>query len=244
MEVLPNLYWIEGRASNIYLWRSKPGLLMVDTGMPGDTSKILACMSEHGLDPQDVVAILVTHADIDHAGSAAKLSHHCDAPIYASAATAEYLAIGKSPEHLPRIAQFIADRFFGYEQVNSERVRVVADGQPLPEFEEWTALATPGHCQDHFAFFSVTDGILFAGDALNTRGDRLGLSAKRITADQLLAARSARRLLKLTPAVFACGHGRPFVHHDATDIMMLFQQLGNLMTQEGNRLPSGARGDE
>jgi glyoxylase-like metal-dependent hydrolase (beta-lactamase superfamily II) len=231
MQLLPNFFWIEGRASNIYLWQAEAGLLMVDTGMPGDTEKILAYMTANGLDKQGVFAILITHADIDHAGGAAALADRFQAPIYASAATAGYLATGKSPKHLPRLVQFISDRFFGYKPVAGNRVRIVADGQRVPELENWQALATPGHCDDHFSFYSPTHGVLFAGDALNTRGDTLGLGAKRITADQPQAARSARRLLALTPAVLACGHGRPFVHHDAADIMMLFQQLGNLATQ-------------
>lgn len=243
MELLPGLFWIEGRASNVYLWRSESGdLLMVDTGMPGDAKKILAYMAEHDLAAQDVGAILITHADIDHAGGAAELAAHCQAPVYAGEATAGYLATGKSPKHLPRFAQFISDRFFGYQPVAGEKVRVIEDDQRVPEFEAWQAVATPGHCDDHTSFYSPTHGVLFAGDALNTRGNTLGLGAKRMTADQALAARSARRLLALTPAVLACGHGRPFVHHDAADIMMLFQQLGNLLAQEGHAEPTRATG--
>lgn len=242
MEVAPNLFWIEGRASNIYLWRAESGLLVVDSGMPGEGKKILAYMRENDLDPQDVVAIVITHADIDHAGSAAELSTQTGAPIYASARTAGYLAAGKSPKHLPRLAQFISDRFFGYKPVAGQDVRIIEDGQRLPELDAWQALATPGHCDDHFSLYSTAHGVLFAGDALNTRDDRLRLSGKRITADQATAARSARRLLELTPAVIACGHGRPFVDHDAADIMMMFQQLGDLLTQEGNVKPSGAIG--
>lgn len=226
MQLLPGLYWIEGRASNIYLWRGEAGLIMVDAGMPGDSKKVLAVMMEHGLDPQDVVAILITHADIDHAGGLAELSAICDAPIYASRASAEFMAIGKSPKHLPGIVQFISDRFIGYKSVAGENVRVIEDGQSLPSLEEWIALATPGHCAGHVSYYSAIHGILFAGDALSTRDDRLRLSASYITADVPLAARSAGRLLQLTPAVIACGHGRPFTDHDASDVMMFFQQLG------------------
>lgn len=242
MELLPNLHWIEGRASNIYLWREASGLLMVDTGMPGDTKKILSYMEENGLSPSEVIAILVTHADVDHAGGAAELSAHCDAPIYASAATADFLAIGKSPKHLPRIVQFISDRFFGYRPVAKERIQVVEDGQLLPDLEEWRVLSTPGHCPDHHSFCSPVHGILFAGDALSTRGDRLQMSNKLITADQALAGQSARRLLQLAPAVFACGHGRPMVNHSAEDVMMLYQELGMLVTQKRDSKAMGAPG--
>jgi hypothetical protein len=39
------------------------------------------------------------------------------------------------------------------------------------------------------------------------------------------ARASARRLLRLTPAVIACGHGRPFTDHSAGDVMMLDRAL-------------------
>ena len=242
MELLPNLVWIEGKASNIYLWQDESGLIMVDTGMPGDTKKILATMAEDNLQPTDVVAILVTHADIDHAGGAAELSARCDAPIIASSKTADLLIIGKSPKHMPWIIQLIADRFFGYKPVAEERIQIIEDGQTLPELTEWQALATPGHCADHYSFCSPVQGVLFAGDALSTRGDRLQSSRKHITADPVAAGQSARRLLQLTPAVFACGHGRPMVDHNAEDVMMLFQELGNLAAQKTEARPVGATG--
>ena len=242
MELLPKLHWIEGRASNVYLWLDESGLIMVDTGMPGDTKKILATMADSSLQPTDVIAILITHADIDHAGGAAALSEHCDAPIFASSKTADLLTVGKSPKHMPRIIQFISDRFFGYEPVAEERIQIIEDGQTLPNLAEWQALATPGHCADHYSFCSPVHGVLFAGDALSTRGDRLQSSPKRITADQVTAGLSARRLLQLTPAVFACGHGRPMVDHSAEDVMMLFRELGILVAQKTKARPVGAAG--
>lgn len=63
------------------------------------------------------------------------------------------------------------------------------------------------------------------GDALNTRRDRLNCSEERISADIDAARQSARRLLRLTPAVIACGHGRPFLEHSAGDILMLDRAL-------------------
>ena len=243
MELLPGLHWIEGRASNIYLWLDEAGLIMVDTGMPGDSKKILSYFEEVGLQPSDVSAILITHADLDHAGGAAELSARCEAPVYASAATTEFLVIGKSPKHLPRLAQFISDRFFGYTPVGEDRIAIVEDGQALPDLEAWQAMATPGHCIDHHSFCSPIHGILFAGDALNTRGDRLQMSAKRITADQETASRSAMRLLQLVPAVFACGHGRPMNEHSAEDVMTLFHELRSAEMQGENadraRAPGG-----
>jgi glyoxylase-like metal-dependent hydrolase (beta-lactamase superfamily II) len=87
---------------------------------------------------------------------------------------------------------------------------VLGDLQPL---------AAPGHTLDHYAFFSPSTGVLFAGDALNTRDDRLQLTPKRITADLPAARRTARRLLDLHPTLFACGHGSPLKQPDTTQLL-------------------------
>ncbi len=95
----------------------------------------------------------------------------------------------------------------------------------MEELGDWRALATPGHSPDHYSFASETYGILFAGDALNTRGGRLQNSQKRATADPEAARESALRLLRLHPALIACGHGRPTLAQDAADLMTLQRQL-------------------
>jgi len=188
------------------------------------------------------MAILITHADADHAGGAAELSDRCQAPVYTSSATAELLVAGKSPKHLPRVVQFITDHFMGYKPVAADRIQILEDGQSLLESDEWQIMATPGHCADHHSFCSPVHGVLFAGDALSTRGDRLQLSNRFITADQATARQSARRLLQLTPAVFACGHGRPMIDHNAEDVMMLGQKLRSVEAPERNGRPEGATG--
>jgi glyoxylase-like metal-dependent hydrolase (beta-lactamase superfamily II) len=86
-------------------------------------------------------------------------------------------------------------------------------------------LATPGHTPDHFSFFSPTAGVLFAGDALNTRDGRINLTPPRITADKTAARQSGIRLLELSPAVIACGHGTPSTKHTTDELMHIFDTL-------------------
>jgi glyoxylase-like metal-dependent hydrolase (beta-lactamase superfamily II) len=132
---------------------------------------------------------------------------------------------GLSPPHMARLIQFLVNRFFKYTPVPETAVHYIAEGQPLPDLDDWQVLASPGHTMDHLAFFNRREGILLAGDALNTRKDRLNCTPERISADMDAARKSARRLLRLTPAVIACGHGNPFLEHDAGDIMMLDRAL-------------------
>jgi hydroxyacylglutathione hydrolase len=232
VELLPNLHLIEGRRSNIYVWESQNGLIVVDSGSPGDLKTVLEYVEEIGYQASDLVAIFITHADIDHAGSAAALQAYSGARVYAGAETAELLAQGKSPDHMPRVAQFIIDHFMGYTPVEQEVIRVVADGDNLDELVDFQVLATPGHTLDHYSMSSDVHGILFAGDALNTRGGQLKNTPKRISADYNAACLSAMELLRRHPAVFACGHGQPLENHDASDIMTLYRQLEQQVTRD------------
>jgi glyoxylase-like metal-dependent hydrolase (beta-lactamase superfamily II) len=224
-ELLPNLHWIQGRASNVYLWIGETNLALVDTGMPGDADRILDYIRKIGRNPADLSAILITHADIDHAGAAAAIQARTGAALYAGKQTAAYLNQGKSPPHMARSIQFLMDRFFKYRPVPETAIQHMAEGWLLPDLEDWQVLASPGHTMDHHSFFNQREGILLAGDALNTRKERLNCTPERISADMDAARESARKLLRLTPAVIGCGHGHPFLAHSAGDIMMLDRAL-------------------
>jgi glyoxylase-like metal-dependent hydrolase (beta-lactamase superfamily II) len=225
MELLPNLHWIEGRISNIYLWLGDNGMILVDTGQPKDAGRILDYVSQLGRKLSEVVAILITHADQDHAGSAAVIHAETNAIVCCGPETAQLLITGESPKHAPWPVQLIMDRFFRYQPVSKEAIRVVADGEMIFDAGDWQALATPGHSQDHFAFYSNVNGVLFAGDALNTRGGRLKSSPSRFSDDLEMAHQSAMRLLRLTPALWTCGHGKPLASIDADQVMFLYHQL-------------------
>src|ERR1041385_8281716 len=59
------------------------GVVLLDTGFPGDATRIRRRMADAGVGPKDVRAILLTHGHLDHAGNAAELRHWTGAPVYA-----------------------------------------------------------------------------------------------------------------------------------------------------------------
>jgi glyoxylase-like metal-dependent hydrolase (beta-lactamase superfamily II) len=220
----PEIHWLEG-AGNVYLYTSDDGLALIDCDRPGRAGVILDYVRRLGHEPSAIKQIVITHADWDHAGSAAALQAATGATVYAGAMTASLLQKGKSPRHLPRAIQFLIDRFAGYAPLPATAITIVADGQRLPLPYPLQPLASPGHTPDHFSFVDRTRGILFAGDALNTRGGQLGLARALITNDVTAAHRSARRLLQQTPSLFACGHGPPLQGHSATDLIQFLQTV-------------------
>lgn len=224
-KILPDVYWLDGSSSNFYLCQDEDGLTLIDSGMPKRQNLVWQAIEKIGRQPSDLVRILITHADMDHAGSAGAIQEKTGATVYAGAATADLLHRGKSPQHLPWLMQFIANHFMSYQAIPAAAIETIEEGDELPVLGGLQVLATPGHTLDHFSFYAPMNGILFAGDALNTRDGRLQCTPKRITADQEAATRSAIRLLQLAPAVIACGHGAPLSGHSSKDIMTLFNQL-------------------
>ncbi len=68
---------------NCFLILGAEGCIMVDTGLPGSEMKIGRILNKHSLSYKDIKLIVITHAHVDHAGSAARLRERSGAPIVA-----------------------------------------------------------------------------------------------------------------------------------------------------------------
>jgi glyoxylase-like metal-dependent hydrolase (beta-lactamase superfamily II) len=221
-EIAPNVHWIESKSSNVYLIVEPPNIVLVDTGMPKQQGLVFGLLQRLGHKPTDLTHILVTHADLDHVGSLAALRTASGAQVHAGAAAATLISRGESPKHMPLLMQWIIDTFVKYAPVDKDAISVFQDGETLPFLGGLQVLASAGHTPDHFSFFSPAAGILFAGDALNTRNGRINLTPPRITADKTAARHAGTRLLQLSPAVIACGHGTPSTSHTSDELMQIF----------------------
>src|SRR5208283_5194339 len=91
MEVAKGIHLIPSvRGANSYLIHSQGETIIVDTGMPGNDARILDYVKRLGIEPSSISTIILTHPDIDHSGSVAKLKekltnakvaiHEADAP--------------------------------------------------------------------------------------------------------------------------------------------------------------------
>lgn len=221
-----DVLWIDTGSVNVYLCRDADGFTLIDAAMPGKAGLIFQRLAEFGGQPGDLKRIVITHADVDHAGSAAELQARSGATVYAGADTAALISAGRSPRHMPQPVQFILDHFVRYKAVDRAAIRPVADRDELPVLGGLRVLAAPGHTREQHAFYSPAAGVLFAGDALNTRDGRLQTTPPRITADRAAAERTAIRLLQLAPRDIACGHGAPLVDNPAVIADLLARLAG------------------
>ena len=70
-EIAAGVYCIDGGGGNFYLCVEDEGLTLIDTGMPGRAELVWDLIAQIGRQRTDLTRILVTHADMDHAGSLA-----------------------------------------------------------------------------------------------------------------------------------------------------------------------------
>lgn len=75
---------------NCHIIVGAKGCILVDTGLPGSSPKVERALLRHGRQLSDIKLIVVTHAHIDHAGSASRLRNLTGAPIVAHAGDLDY----------------------------------------------------------------------------------------------------------------------------------------------------------
>ena len=85
---------ISAGQANVFLIQGDGGNILVDTATPGKADHILASLAAHGVLPEDIRLILITHGHIDHFGSAAALRERTGAPVAVHAGDAEALRQG------------------------------------------------------------------------------------------------------------------------------------------------------
>jgi glyoxylase-like metal-dependent hydrolase (beta-lactamase superfamily II) len=199
-----------GTAVNVFLLETDPGeLTVLDTGMPGNTRAILRAAAELGYQPQDIKNILITHADVDHAGSAAGLQQATGARVYAGEETANYLREGMAPPHNAAMNWFMGPMqslMIRAMQVN----QVLHDGQVLPIGGGIEAIFAPGHTPDNFCYYWQREHVLFAPDLFFAATGSLGLTPSMISWDMERARQSAQRVMARTPQIICVGHGPSF----------------------------------
>lgn len=141
------------------------GVVLLDTGFPGDGRRIQRVMEQIGTGPRDVRAILLTHGHIDHAGSLAALKDWCGAPVYAHPLEQAHIDGTYPYRGLARItgcAEAMGRLVTGYRTVKIDVP--LRDGELLPFWGGLRVVQLPGHTMGHCGFYSARYNLLFSGD--------------------------------------------------------------------------------
>jgi glyoxylase-like metal-dependent hydrolase (beta-lactamase superfamily II) len=198
------------------------GVMLIDAGFPGHRADVLASLDALGFGVGDLRAIMLTHAHIDHFGTAIWFAEEHGTPVYCHAAEVghskrEYLEQA-SPVDVARHAW--QPKWLKWSVAIMRKGGLTHTGIPTtaPLTEDLAAalpgapksVPTPGHTGGHCSY--IVDGVLISGDALVTghpvsarRGPQLLPSV--FNHDEQACRRSLEALGLLDVEVLLPGHG-------------------------------------
>jgi len=183
------------------------GVIVVDAGVPGSETAILAAVEELGRDAADVTDIVITHADGDHVGGLAALVEATGATVWA-------------PAHEADVIEGLAPARSGHVQRRTGVDRRFEPGDTIPLHGGIETHDTHGHTIGHVSLLLPAERILIVGDALNNRSG-LGGSPPENTANADDARAAVAALAALRPNTIVFGHG-PSIVGDAAERLEAF----------------------
>ena len=146
---------------------------IVETGPTTCLDRLTGGLEDHGVSPEEVRGVFLTHIHLDHAGASGHLAELLpNATFYVHELGYAHLA---DPSKLVRSATRIygerMEELWGeVRAVPEERLRVLGDGEET-ETAGGVLVAhdTPGHAYHHLAYLEPDSGDLFAGDVAGIR---------------------------------------------------------------------------
>jgi glyoxylase-like metal-dependent hydrolase (beta-lactamase superfamily II) len=254
-EVAPGVYRVEtGRViteANVYLVRSGPAWVLIDTAWP-HRRQIIQAAAESLFGPgARPAAILLTHIHPDHSGSSLELTRMWELPVHVQPDELPLAPGGILPAYANPLDRWLLDRWLigpmlrllprrkveaMLAEDSLEHTAVAFDPVAgVPGLPDWECVPTPGHTPGHVAFFRGRDRVLITGDAVltvnvNSLGDLL-VNRHRVsgpprisTWNWSMAKKSVAVLARLQPNVLACGHGRPLTGAGTAERLVSFSK--------------------
>lgn len=80
-QIFDNLYYVGLESVSAYILTTSDGLILIDSLHPNHSDYIIEATRKMGLDPGDIKYVIVTHAHIDHAGSAGAIQTRTGARV-------------------------------------------------------------------------------------------------------------------------------------------------------------------
>ena len=207
---------------NAYLVADGGGVTIIDAGLPGYWSALLAELAAMGRSLADVRAVVLTHGHSDHIGFAERARKERGVPVSVHELDA-LLAQGKVPNPargvgpirpLP-LLRFIAMamRHGGWHVYRLGEVATFGDGATLDVPGSPRVVLVPGHTPGSAALHLADREVLFVGDAIATVAVTTGITGPQVapfTADAARAVASLDRLEGIEARWILPGHGEPW----------------------------------
>jgi glyoxylase-like metal-dependent hydrolase (beta-lactamase superfamily II) len=224
--VVAGVHRVEDAFTNWYVIETDGRLTVVDAGVPSSWDSLRALLRAIDRSPEDIQAVVLTHAHFDHVGFAERARRELGVPVYVHENDAPLTRHPWRYDHerprapyfatqvkaMPIVAALARHRAF-FPSAVKEVVRF--DGGTLPVPGSPNVVFSPGHTLGHCALHLPDRDVLLAGDALVTldpytarKGPRLVARAATADAERNLGSLDA--LAETGATHVLTGHGEPW----------------------------------
>jgi glyoxylase-like metal-dependent hydrolase (beta-lactamase superfamily II) len=198
VEVDREIVGVEAGGSYAWIVRTPHGAVLVDAGLDASGAAILAELKSAGVQPQEVLAVLITHGHPDHY-AAARLFERARI-VAGSGDLAMMRGDGTHYSAFGRVMSAVMPMPQAPGAVKG------LDGNEVLEFDgaRFTVIATPGHSPGSVMY--LYKDVLFTGDSLMRKGDGVTIAPSLFSEDSAENRRSLKRLEPLSFDKIADGH--------------------------------------
>lgn len=223
-EVAPGVFVVRGTHVCWVLVVEGSGVTLIDSGYHGDAPLVRESLDQLARRGARLEAVLLTHAHVDHLGSAHRLRREFGVPVHVHADEAPHVR-GEVVEQItpaqiarrvwrPRVARWTFDilRAGGPRADRVPDPTVFTASEPLDVPGAVVPIPTPGHTAGHTVFHLPARGVLVMGDAMSTGHPMTGRSGPQLMDaafdhDRPRALASLRSLLPVPAEVVVPAHG-------------------------------------
>jgi glyoxylase-like metal-dependent hydrolase (beta-lactamase superfamily II) len=224
--VAEGVHRVEDAFTNWYVIETDGRLTVVDAGVPSSWDSLHELLRAIRRSPDDIQAVVLTHAHFDHVGFAERARRELGVPVYVHENDAPLTRhpwrydherprsayVATQVKAMPIVAALARHRAF-FPPAVKEVTRF--DGGTLPVPGSPNVVFAPGHTLGHCALHLPDRDVLLAGDAIVTldpytarKGPRL--VARAATADTERNLRTLDALAETGATHVFTGHGEPW----------------------------------
>jgi len=200
---------------NVFIIEDKDnGLTLVDTGPKGSAGKIFDAIKRAGMDPYNIKRIVLTHAHLDHSGSAEELKRLLRVPVMAHREDAQLIRYGVACRREISLSPGLKNRLIYELAIKRADISIEPVSVDI-ELKDRDLLVggvrvihTPGHTRGHISLLVEKEEVLIAGDLLS---NNVGLGLSVTYEDRAEGISSIMKVTDLDFDKMAFAHGRPML---------------------------------
>lgn len=221
VRIVPDVYQITYRAVNVFLITEEK-LTLIDTGYHATAPRIIDFIYSLGRKPAELGLIILTHCHLDHTGSMRELQKATGARV--ACHTADIMKVDQPlpyPHSVQRALELrpLAPLRSRWGIANHEVAVLFQGGEELPQLGGMIVVHTPGHTPGSICLLAPKYKLLFAGDTLTRKGDRIVPVRRSVSLDTVQVLSSVKVLAGLDFDKVCFGHHQPVMAH-GRDLVM------------------------